>query len=59
MSLGLKVYAGGEINTCNECNGLKYKETNEEFDIDTSEKKVSFFRKGHESLVVQMVMFIL
>lgn len=50
ISLGLKVYEGGEINTCNECNGLKYKESNEEFDIDTSEKKVSFFRKGHESL---------
>lgn len=50
MSLGLKVYEGGEINTCNECNGLKYNETNKEFNIDTSEKKVSFFRKGHESL---------
>jgi len=50
MSLGLKVYEEGKIDTCNECNGLKYIEKNEEFVIDTSEKKVSFFRKGHESL---------
>ena len=50
MSLGLKVYEEGKIDTCNECNGLKYIEKNEEFNIDTSEKKVSFFRKGHESL---------
>ena len=50
MSLGMKVYDSGEINTCNDCNGLKTIETPVEFNVDTSEKKVSFFRKGHESL---------
>lgn len=50
MALGVRVYDGGEINTCNKCNGLKSLETPQEFLVDTSEKKVSFFRKGHESL---------
>ena len=50
MSLGMKVYDSGEINTCNECNGIKTIETPMEFNVDTSEKKISFFRRGHESL---------
>lgn len=50
MSLGMKVYDSGEINTCSECNGIKTIETPTEFNIDTSEKKASFFRKGHEAL---------
>jgi len=50
MALGVKVYDGGEINTCNSCNGLKSIESPQEFNIDTSEKKLSFFRKGHESI---------
>lgn len=50
MALGVKVNEGGTIDTCINCNGLKTIESQQEFNVDTSEKKVSFFRKGHESV---------